>query len=234
MLYYFIGNTIFHFQLLAILLFKFVIKYFWPKKKVCHQVLSSLLSSGSWVPSAFVLWFMRELPPPITNRQREQSTTIAFISHAGVGPQHPHQWATVTSSNNQVLFLFYSIVLKFNLVFFSLLQSLETFSLNYGILSFKKGRHSDINLTFLYNAGVATKSRIRKTHVALNVILSLKKRFWECWCRNANDSRLMHCRRSSNEHGGSPVVLYYHFYCRYVDPTDFCLWFMYRVVSQDC
>ncbi|KAL6134960.1 hypothetical protein ACLB2K_067188 [Fragaria x ananassa] len=58
---------------------------------------------GSWVPSAFVLWFMRELPPPITNRRQEQSTTIAFISHAGVGPQHPHQWATVTSSNNQAL-----------------------------------------------------------------------------------------------------------------------------------
>ncbi|XP_062009044.1 tobamovirus multiplication protein 1 isoform X1 [Rosa rugosa] len=56
---------------------------------------------GSWVPSAFVLWFMRELPPPITNRQREQSRTITFISYAGVGRQHPRHWATVTSSNNQ-------------------------------------------------------------------------------------------------------------------------------------
>ncbi|KAK9924111.1 hypothetical protein M0R45_032498 [Rubus argutus] len=56
---------------------------------------------GSWVPSAFVLWFMRELPPPITNRQREQSRTITFISYAGLHPQHPRHWATVTSSNNQ-------------------------------------------------------------------------------------------------------------------------------------
>ncbi|XP_050380570.1 tobamovirus multiplication protein 1 [Argentina anserina] len=51
---------------------------------------------GSWVPAAFVLWFMRELPPPITNRQQEQSRTITFISYAGVEPQH---WARVTSSN---------------------------------------------------------------------------------------------------------------------------------------
>ncbi|KAM1512841.1 hypothetical protein ACFX1Z_024355 [Malus domestica] len=56
---------------------------------------------GCLVPSAFVLWIVRELPPPITNRQREQSRTITFVSYGAVGAQRPHQWATVTSSNNQ-------------------------------------------------------------------------------------------------------------------------------------
>lgn len=104
-LYYFIGNSIFPSERCFC---NFVIRY-------CLTSIFSIIL-GSWVPSAFVLWFMRELPPPITNRQREQSRTITFISYAGVHPQHPRHWATVTSSNNQVLLL-YCIVLKIKFVY---------------------------------------------------------------------------------------------------------------------
>lgn len=104
-LYYFIGNSIFPSERYFC---NFVIRY-------CLTSIFSIIL-GSWVPSAFVLWFMRELPPPITNRQREQSRTITFISYAGLHPQHPRHWATVTSSNNQVLLL-YCIVLKIKFVY---------------------------------------------------------------------------------------------------------------------
>lgn len=131
-LYYFIGNSIFSSECCFC---NFVIRY------CLTFIFSSIL--GSWVPSAFVLWFMRELPPPITNRQREQSRTITFISYAGVDPQHRRHWAAVTSSNNQVL----------------LLYCIEAFSL-YDCIHVKKG---DISFILSCNAVIASKSSIRKT-----------------------------------------------------------------------
>lgn len=62
---------------------------------------------GSCVPSAFVLWIMRELPPPIKVHKQEQSTAVAFISYGAASPQQPQRWATATNSKNQVSLLPY-------------------------------------------------------------------------------------------------------------------------------
>ncbi|XP_060672870.1 uncharacterized protein LOC107416116 isoform X2 [Ziziphus jujuba] len=57
---------------------------------------------GSLVPSAFVLWIMRELPPPISN-QPKQARVITFVSH-GTAETSPRQlWASATSSKNEAL-----------------------------------------------------------------------------------------------------------------------------------
>lgn len=60
--------------------------------------------AGSSVPFAVVLWFMRELPTPSTNNRQVQRRAIIFISHGphGAGMDHPENWATATSSKNQV------------------------------------------------------------------------------------------------------------------------------------
>ncbi|GAV79264.1 DUF1084 domain-containing protein [Cephalotus follicularis] len=54
---------------------------------------------GSSVPSAFVLWLMRELPPPTAINSQEQSRTISFVRHDVGGTHH---WATATTLQNQV------------------------------------------------------------------------------------------------------------------------------------
>ncbi|XP_073125065.1 tobamovirus multiplication protein 1-like [Henckelia pumila] len=59
---------------------------------------------GSSVPSAFVLFEMRELPPPLTTKEQEEqeeSSTLAFISDASV-TTHPQRWITSTIVQNQV------------------------------------------------------------------------------------------------------------------------------------
>lgn len=66
---------------------------------------------GSLVPSALVLWIMRELPPTITHRQ-DQSRIITFISHSSAGTNHRQQHPSTTSSKAQVsqsLFSFFSV-----------------------------------------------------------------------------------------------------------------------------
>lgn len=57
---------------------------------------------GCSVPSAVVLWNMRELPPPIKIHKQEQSRAIAFISHGAVATHPPQRWTNATSSKNQV------------------------------------------------------------------------------------------------------------------------------------
>ncbi|KAH9706139.1 DUF1084 domain-containing protein [Citrus sinensis] len=57
---------------------------------------------GSSVPSAFVLWVMRELPPPVADNIQEQSRVIAFIHSESAGMHHPRNWATATSLKNEV------------------------------------------------------------------------------------------------------------------------------------
>jgi hypothetical protein len=62
---------------------------------------------GSSLPSAYLLWIIRELPPPITDSiQEEPRGTYTFISHADEtsDSNHPWSWTTATSSNNQVHF----------------------------------------------------------------------------------------------------------------------------------
>ncbi|XP_073026601.1 uncharacterized protein [Primulina eburnea] len=57
--------------------------------------------SCSSVPSAFILFEMRELPPPLTTKEQEESRTLAFISDGSV-TTHPQHWITSTIVQNQV------------------------------------------------------------------------------------------------------------------------------------
>ncbi|KAG6785970.1 hypothetical protein POTOM_007561 [Populus tomentosa] len=54
----------------------------------------------SSVPSAFVLWAMRELPTPITITQA-QSRAVTFFCYGAEGTQNPRHWVAATTSNNQ-------------------------------------------------------------------------------------------------------------------------------------
>ncbi|GLT50631.1 hypothetical protein SLA2020_241040 [Shorea laevis] len=57
---------------------------------------------GSSVPSAILLWVMRELPAmPVTNT-REESTTVTFIRDHSPAVHQPQRWTAVTSSQNPV------------------------------------------------------------------------------------------------------------------------------------
>ncbi|KAL5859005.1 hypothetical protein ACOSQ4_000301 [Xanthoceras sorbifolium] len=57
---------------------------------------------GSSVPSAFVLWIMRELPPPIIVNRQDQSRVITFFRSTPTRTDDPQYWVTATSSKNQV------------------------------------------------------------------------------------------------------------------------------------
>ncbi|KAF7149943.1 hypothetical protein RHSIM_Rhsim02G0155900 [Rhododendron simsii] len=55
---------------------------------------------GSSLPSAYVLWVMRELPPSIVVTVVEESRTIAFI-HDSAATINPQRWTAATSLQNQ-------------------------------------------------------------------------------------------------------------------------------------
>ncbi|KAF1868374.1 hypothetical protein Lal_00008181, partial [Lupinus albus] len=56
---------------------------------------------GSSIPSALVLWVMRELPPAESDSMQEESSTIAFVADSSVAIHHPQRWITATSMQNQ-------------------------------------------------------------------------------------------------------------------------------------
>lgn len=58
--------------------------------------------AGSSVPSAFLLFVMRELPPPVVINRQEESRTITFIASGSGETQYP-QWTAAMSAQNQVL-----------------------------------------------------------------------------------------------------------------------------------
>ncbi|RZC45438.1 hypothetical protein C5167_038379 [Papaver somniferum] len=63
---------------------------------------------GSSVPSAFVLWVMREMPPPFVDSRQAQSRvpqlrTVPFIEDRPVATHQAHRWTTVTSSQNKAV-----------------------------------------------------------------------------------------------------------------------------------
>ncbi|KAL4579602.1 hypothetical protein LXL04_015756 [Taraxacum kok-saghyz] len=55
---------------------------------------------GSSVPSAFVLWIMRELPPLVAVNVPEESRTLAFVSDYSATTQ-PQHWTSITTAQNQ-------------------------------------------------------------------------------------------------------------------------------------
>ncbi|KAL3592647.1 hypothetical protein D5086_011287 [Populus alba] len=78
--------------------------YHWSMKNI-NQVKTLVLLVfyyviGSSVPSAFVLWVMRELPAPVTNMQA-QSRSVTFISYGAEETLNPRHWVAATTSKNQ-------------------------------------------------------------------------------------------------------------------------------------
>ncbi|KAK6932235.1 THH1/TOM1/TOM3 domain [Dillenia turbinata] len=59
---------------------------------------------GSSIPSASLLWVMRELPPVAANTQ-EDVRTITFFASSAVTGAHPQHWTVATSSQNQLMLL---------------------------------------------------------------------------------------------------------------------------------
>ncbi|KAJ6931035.1 callose synthase 7-like isoform X2, partial [Populus alba x Populus x berolinensis] len=79
--------------------------YHWSMKNI-NQVKTLVLLVfyyviGSSVPSAFVLWVMRELPAPVTNMQA-QSRSVTFISYGAEETLNPRNWVAATTSKNQM------------------------------------------------------------------------------------------------------------------------------------
>ncbi|XP_021686148.2 uncharacterized protein LOC110669011 isoform X3 [Hevea brasiliensis] len=56
---------------------------------------------GSSVPSAFMLWIMRELPHAVVPNVHEESRTIAYIPDSSAVVHNPQRWTTSTSLQNQ-------------------------------------------------------------------------------------------------------------------------------------
>ncbi|KAJ4703822.1 tobamovirus multiplication protein 1-like [Melia azedarach] len=57
---------------------------------------------GSSIPSAFVLWVMRDLPPLLVPNRQDESRTITFIHDSSAAVHHPQRWTTATSTQNQI------------------------------------------------------------------------------------------------------------------------------------
>ncbi|XP_027346003.1 tobamovirus multiplication protein 1-like [Abrus precatorius] len=56
---------------------------------------------GSSIPSAVVLWVMRELPPAEATGIQEESSTLAFVADSSIAIHQPQRWTTATSMQNQ-------------------------------------------------------------------------------------------------------------------------------------
>ncbi|XP_022947179.1 uncharacterized protein LOC111451126 [Cucurbita moschata] len=81
------------------------LSYNWRVKRIngvkALVLLTLYFCMGSLIPSAFLVWTMRELPPPKKIQRQEESRAIAFISH-GAADVNPQGWTAVTRSKNQV------------------------------------------------------------------------------------------------------------------------------------
>ncbi|KAK4259244.1 hypothetical protein QN277_005592 [Acacia crassicarpa] len=81
--------------------------YHWHPRHV-YDVCSILLLIlyyfvGSSIPSAMLLWVMRESPPAETSSTVEEPSTLAFVGDNPVIVQNPQRWTTATSMQNQAL-----------------------------------------------------------------------------------------------------------------------------------
>ncbi|RDX86653.1 Tobamovirus multiplication protein 1 [Mucuna pruriens] len=81
------------------------VQYNWHQQPL-NDVYTSLLLIlyyfvGSSIPSAVILWVMRELPPAETAGIPEESSTIAFVADSSIAIHHPQRWTTATSMQNQ-------------------------------------------------------------------------------------------------------------------------------------
>ncbi|KAF9590051.1 hypothetical protein IFM89_030363 [Coptis chinensis] len=79
--------------------------YHWHPRDV-NGILTSILVFlyyfiGSSVPSAYVLWIMRELPPAVAIDSERQSSIVTFMSDTTAAMHNSQRWTTATSSQNQ-------------------------------------------------------------------------------------------------------------------------------------
>ncbi|KAL1328298.1 uncharacterized protein [Arachis hypogaea] len=74
----------------------------WPLNDIYASLLLVLYYFvGSSLPSAVVLWVMRELPPAEASNVQEESRTLAFVADSSVATHNPQRWTTTTSMQNQ-------------------------------------------------------------------------------------------------------------------------------------
>ncbi|KAK9047646.1 hypothetical protein V6N11_053485 [Hibiscus sabdariffa] len=80
--------------------------YHWHELQIHGVYTSTLLILyyfiGSSVPSAFVLWIMRELPPVSKANIKEESTTVTFITDSSGAICRQQSWTAAASSQIQV------------------------------------------------------------------------------------------------------------------------------------
>ncbi|KAI3824638.1 hypothetical protein L1987_06104 [Smallanthus sonchifolius] len=57
---------------------------------------------GSSIPSAFVLWIMRELPPTVAINLPGEPRTLTFVNDYSPTTE-PQHWTTITTAQNQGL-----------------------------------------------------------------------------------------------------------------------------------
>ncbi|RXH98984.1 hypothetical protein DVH24_011309 [Malus domestica] len=80
--------------------------YDWHQQRMKDAYTSVLLILyyfvGSSIPSAFVLWVMRDIPPSVTANTREEPSTLTFISDISTTLQDPQSWNAAMSLRNQV------------------------------------------------------------------------------------------------------------------------------------
>ncbi|XP_062075609.1 uncharacterized protein LOC133779696 [Humulus lupulus] len=78
--------------------------YHWHDQEVnggCISLLIVYYFVGSSIPSAFLLWVMREAPPLITAYVQQESATLTFVSDSIAAIPNPQHWTTAPSVRNQ-------------------------------------------------------------------------------------------------------------------------------------
>lgn len=60
--------------------------------------MKQIIMPGSSIPSAFVLWIMRELPPWIAASAEERVGTITFVHDDSAAVRRPQHWTLTTNS----------------------------------------------------------------------------------------------------------------------------------------
>ncbi|XP_052730690.1 tobamovirus multiplication protein 1 isoform X4 [Vigna angularis] len=80
-------------------------QYNWHQQRLNDAYTSLILVLyyfvGSSIPSAVILWVMRELPPAEAAVVPEESRTITFVADSSIAIHHPQRWTTATSVQNQ-------------------------------------------------------------------------------------------------------------------------------------
>lgn len=66
-------------------------------------IKSAFYLAGSSIPSAFVLWVMRELPPPrVALNLQAESRTVTFVGGTPASVHYPQSWTAASRAQNQV------------------------------------------------------------------------------------------------------------------------------------